>query len=130
MSEAQIESYASSKGLTSNIDAQSQTYVQDAQQSQKALDDINLQIRIINSIENYVNSPGSNKQPSTVGLQDASLTSLLDKLTEAELKKQNLLANNPPDNPIFESINGEISTLQSNIREKVRNDKETLMLTR
>ncbi|HTK20287.1 MAG TPA: polysaccharide biosynthesis tyrosine autokinase [Mucilaginibacter sp.] len=130
MSEAQIESYASSKGLTSNIDAQSQTYVQDAQQSQKALDDINLQIRIINSIENYVNSPGSNKQPSTVGLQDASLTSLLDKLTEAELRKQNLLANNPPDNPVFEPVNNEISALQANIREKIRNDKETLLLTR
>ena len=130
MSEAQIQSYASSQGLTNNIDAQSQTYVQDAQQSQKALDDINLQIRIINSIENYVNSPGSNKQPSTVGLQDASLNSMLDKLTDAELRKQNLLANNPPDNPVFEPINNEINTLQANIREKIRNDKETLMLTR
>ena len=130
MSEAEIQSYASSQGLTSNIDAQSQTYVQDAQVSQKALDDINLQIRIINSIESYVNSPGSNKQPSTVGLQDASLNSMLDKLTEAELKKQNLLANNPPDNPIFETVNNEISTLQANIKEKVRNDKETLLLTK
>jgi len=130
LSEAQIESYASSKGLTSNTDALGQNYAQDVQASTKALDDINLQIKIINNIENYVNSPGSNKQPSTVGLQDPSLTSLLDKLTEAELKKQNLLANNPPDNPIFESINSEISTLQANIREKVRNNKETLMLTR
>jgi len=129
MSEAEIQSYASSRGL-SNIDQQSQTYVQDAQSSQKALDDINLQIRIINSIENYVNSPGANKQPSTVGLQDASLNSMLDKLTDAELRKQNLLANNPPDNPVFEPINNEIKALQANIREKVRNDKETLMLTR
>lgn len=129
MSEAEIQSYASSRGL-SNIDQQSQTYVQDAQSSQKALDDINLQIRIINSIENYVNSPGANKQPSTVGLQDASLNSMLDKLTDAELRKQNLLANNPPDNPVFEPINNEISALQANIREKVRNDKETLVLTR
>ena len=130
MSESQIQSYASSRGLTNNIDAQSQTFVQDAQSSQKALDDINLQVRIINSIESYVNSPGANKQPSTVGLQDASLNSMLDKLTDAELRKQNLLANNPPDNPIFESINNEISTLQANIREKIRNDKETLLLTR
>lgn len=129
MSEAEIQSYASSRGLT-NIDQQSQTYVQDAQSSQKALDDINLQIRIINSIENYVNSPGANKQPSTVGLQDASLNSMLDKLTEAELRRQNLLANNPPDNPVFEPINNEISTLQANIKEKIRNDKETLVLTK
>lgn len=129
MSEAEIQSYASSQGLT-NIEQQSQTYVQDAQVSQKALDDINLQIRIINSIENYVSSPGTNKQPSTVGLQDASLNAMLDKLTEAELRKQNLLANNPPDNPVFEPLNNEISALQANIREKIRNDKETLLLTR
>ncbi|HTD40679.1 MAG TPA: polysaccharide biosynthesis tyrosine autokinase, partial [Mucilaginibacter sp.] len=129
MNEAEIQSYASSQGIT-DITTQSQLSVQDANASQKALDDINLQIRIINSIENYVNSPGANKQPSTVGLQDASLNSMLDKLTETELRKQNLLANNPPDNPVFEPINNEISTLQANIREKIRNDKETLLLTK
>lgn len=129
LSEAQIQSYASSQGIT-DIAAQSQLSVQDQNASQKGLDDINLQIRIISSIENYVNSPGSNKQPSTVGLQDASLNSMLDKLTEAELNKQHLLANNPPDNPVFEPINNEISTLQANIKEKIRNDKETLLLTK
>lgn len=129
MNEAEIQSYASSQGIT-DITTQSQLSVQDANASQKALDDINLQIRIINSIENYVSSPGTNKQPSTVGLQDASLNSMLDKLTETELRKQNLLANNPPDNPVFEPINNEISTLQSNIKEKIRNDKETLLLTK
>ena len=129
MNEAEIQSYASSQGIT-DITTQSQLSVQDANMSQKALDDINLQIRIINGIESYVNSPGTNKQPSTVGLQDASLNSMLDKLTETELRKQNLLANNPPDNPVFEPINNEISALQANIREKVRNDKETLLLTK
>jgi capsular exopolysaccharide synthesis family protein len=129
LSESQIQSYASSQGIT-DIAAQSQLSVQDQNASQKALDDINLQIRIINNIENYVNSPGSNKQPSTVGLQDASLNTMLDKLTEAELNKQHLLANNPPDNPVFEPINNEINALQANIREKIRNDKETLLLTK
>ncbi len=129
LNESQIENYSRNQGLT-DIAAQSQAYVQDNQYNQKALSDINLQVRIINSIENYVNSPGSNKQPSTVGLQDASLNSMLDKLTELQLNKQHLLANNPPDNPVFEPINAEINTLQSSIREKVRNDKETLLLTK
>jgi len=129
LSEAQIQSYASAQGIT-DINTQSQVSVQDANASQKALDDITLQIRIINNIETYINSPGSNKQPSTVGLQDGSLNTMLDKLTEVELNKQHLLANNPPDNPVFEPINNEISTLQANIREKIRNDKETLLLTK
>jgi capsular exopolysaccharide synthesis family protein len=55
---------------------------------------------------------------------------MLDRLTEVQLRKQSLLANNPPDNPVFEPINNEISTLQTNIREKIRNDKETLLLTK
>ena len=40
------------------------------------------------------------------------------------------MANNPPGNAGCEPINNEINTLQANIREKIRNDKETLMLTR
>ena len=76
--EAQLENYASSQGLTDNIGSQSQSYVQDAQSNQKALNDINIQIRIINAIDNYVNSPANNdRQPSTQGLQDAGASEVV-----------------------------------------------------
>jgi tyrosine-protein kinase Etk/Wzc len=128
--ESQLENYASSQGLT-DITSQSQTYVQDAQTNQKALNDINIQIRIINAIDNYVNSPqNSEKQPSTQGLQDAGLNTMLDQLSQLQLEKTQLLARNPPDNPVFEPINNGISNLQEKIKEKVRTNKEALLLTK
>jgi tyrosine-protein kinase Etk/Wzc len=128
--ESQLESYASSQGLT-DINSQSQTYVQDKQANEKALDDINIQIRIINNVENYLNSPqNSERQPSTQGLTDQGLNTMLDKLSELQLNKQHLLATNPPSNPVFEPINNEIRSLQEKIREKVRTNKEALLLTK
>jgi tyrosine-protein kinase Etk/Wzc len=128
--EAQLENYAKSQGLT-DISTQSQSYVQDQQSNQKALNDINIQIKIINGIENYVNSPqNTERQPSTQGLQDAGLNSMLDKLSDLQLNKQHLLATNPQDNPVFEPINNEIRSLQEKIREKIRTNKEALLLTK
>ncbi len=129
--EAQLENYASSQGLTDNIGTQSQSYVQDAQSNQKALNDINIQIRIINAIDAYVNSPAnSDRQPSTQGLQDAGLNTMLDQLSQLQLQKTQLLARNPPDNPVFEPINNQINNLQEKIKEKVRTNKEALLLTK
>jgi len=128
--EAQLESYARSQGLT-DITSQSQSYVQDQQTNQKALNDINIQIKIINGIESYVNSPqNSERQPSTQGLTDPSLNTMLDKLSDLQLNKQHLLASNPKDNPVFEPIDNEIRSLQEKIREKIRTNKEALLLTK
>jgi capsular exopolysaccharide synthesis family protein len=128
--EAQLENYASSQGLT-DINSQSQSYVQDAQSNQKALNDINIQIRIINAIDSYINSPANNdRQPSTQGLQDAGLNAMLDQLSQLQLQKTQLLAKNPPDNPVFEPINNQINNLQEKIKEKVRTNKEALLLTK
>lgn len=128
--ESQLESYAQSQGLT-DISSQSQSYVQDQRDNNKALNDINIQIRIINSIESYVNSSQNNeRQPSTQGLQDAGLNNMLDKLSDLQLNKQHLLATNPPENPVFEPINNEIRSLQGKIREKIRTNKEALLLTK
>jgi capsular exopolysaccharide synthesis family protein len=46
------------------------------------------------------------------------------------LNKQHLLANNPLENPVFEPINNEIRGLQEKIREKIRTNKEALLLTK
>jgi tyrosine-protein kinase Etk/Wzc len=128
--ESQLENYARSEGYIDNV-TQPQSYVQDQQSNQKALNDINIQIRIINSIENYISSPQNvDKQPSTQGLQDAGLNTMLDRLSELQLNKQHLMATNPKDNPVFEPINNEINNLQEKIKEKVRTNKEALLLTK
>ncbi len=104
---------------------------QDQQANQKALNDINIQIRIINGIENYINTSKNNeRQPSTQGLTDVGLNTMLDRLTDLQLKKQNLLSNTPAENPVFEPINNEIQSLQEKIKEKVRTNKEALLLTK
>jgi len=128
--EAQLENYARSQGYIDNA-AQSQSYVQDQQTNAKNLNDIDIQIRIINAIENYINSPqNSERQPSTQGLQDQGLNTMLDKLSELQLNKQHLLATNPKDNPVFEPIDNEINNLHEKIKEKVRTNKEALLLTK
>ncbi len=128
--ESQIENYEVKQGLT-DIASQSQSYVQDKQANTRSLNDINIQIRIINNIERYINSAQDiDKQPSTQGLQDQGLNYLMEKLSELQLQKQNLLATNPKDNPVFGPLNNQIKNIQEKIREKIRTNKETLLLTK
>jgi len=128
--EKMVEVYKSSQGLT-DINSQSQTYVASQQATEKALNDIDIQIEIINGIENFINSPkNKGEQPSTTGLSDPGLNSLLDKLSDLQLKKDQMLATTPEKNPIFDPINRQIATLQGAIKDKITTIKSGLISSR
>ncbi|MGZ3833448.1 MAG: polysaccharide biosynthesis tyrosine autokinase, partial [Mucilaginibacter sp.] len=129
-SESQVEGYSIKEGLT-DITTQSSSYVEHQQATKKEINDIDIQISIITGVENYLNSSkGTERPPSTGGLTDQSLNTMLEKLSDLQLKKDQYLATTPEKNPIFNPINKQIATLQESIRERVRTIKASLLATR
>ena len=128
--ETNVEKYSINQGLT-DIASQSNSYVDNQQKAKKDINDIDIQIGIINGIDNYINSPkNSGQQPSTGGLQDQTLNTMLDKLSDLQLKKDQYLATTPEKNPIFVPLNRQIATLQESIKDRVRTIKASLIATR
>lgn len=129
-SEKGIENYKSSKGLT-DIDLQSRVSLENLQTNDEKLNQATIQLDAIKRIDNYVNSAqNSEKVPSANGITDESLNSLIDKLSNLQLKYQELAATTPETSPEFEPINRQIKTTKQTIRETVRNIKLSLQSTR
>lgn len=127
--EGAVEKYRSEKGLT-DIESESRLYLENAQSNGAKLNDVNIQINVINNIEEYLNSQNSNSPPSTIGINDASLSSSIEHLSQLQLQKSKMLATTPEGNPIFDPINSQIKTLKSSISNTVSSIKSSLLATK
>lgn len=125
-SERGLENFKSSKGLT-DISLQSKVSLENLQNNDNQLNEANIQLQLINRIDEYVNaSQNSDKVPSANGIDDPSLSSLIDKLSGLQLQYQELAANIPETSPDFDPINRQIRTTKATIKETVKNIKISL----
>ncbi len=124
-----IETFKSSRGLT-DISADSKISLENMQANDAKLNEINVQLNTINGIERYVNSSqNSGKAPTTLGITDPTLITLVEKLNDLQLQREKLLATTPETNPDFEPINRQLAITKAAIKESVRNIKSSLSST-
>jgi len=128
--ENKIEGYRSQNELT-DVNAQSQMYLQQIQSNGEKLNDINIQLNIINKLDEYLNAPSNNNNgvPSTLGIQDQHLVELVQKLSDVQLEKNKLLASLPEKNPAFDPLNSQIAALKTAIKDNIRSIKSSLLTT-
>lgn len=128
--EKNVEGYRSSQGLT-DINAQSQVYLQNVQGNDIKLNEVNVQLNVIEGIERYVNSSSNNENPpATIGISDPALNSLIEKVAQLQLKKSALLATTPIANPVFEPIDRQIATTKAAIKQTIQSIKSSLLTTK
>lgn len=124
--ESEVEGFRSSRGLT-DISSQSQVYLENVQSNDNRLNEVNVQLNVINGIERYVNSTRTETPPSVLGISDAGLSSLIEKLSQLQLQRDRLLATTPEGNPAFGPIDRQIASTRASIRENIRNIKSSLL---
>ena len=127
--ENKVAGYRSGNGIA-DVNAQSQIYLQDAQANTAKLNDVNVQLNVINGLEQYVNSGGDGDVPSTMGLSDPNLVTLIQSLSNLQLKKTELLGSLPPGNPQFDPLNKQIASVKNAIKQNIKNIKSNLIATR
>ncbi|PRY54499.1 capsular exopolysaccharide synthesis family protein [Arcticibacter pallidicorallinus] len=128
--EKDVEGYKSSQGLT-DISSQSQAYLQSVQESDSELNKVNVQLNVIDGIENYINSAGSNgNAPATLGIEDPGLNNLVSQLAILNLERNKLLATTPEDNPLFAPLNSQIQSTKNAIKGNIGAIKASLLATR
>jgi capsular exopolysaccharide synthesis family protein len=102
--------------------------LQNVGENDQKLADVNLQLEVLNQVEKYVTSKNNSTGivPSTLGVNDATLNKLLDRLYQAELDYQRLKKTTAENNPIIQSIANEIEQIRPSILENIRNQKASL----
>ncbi|MDB5119310.1 MAG: tyrosine protein kinase [Sphingobacteriales bacterium] len=99
---------------------------------EKELSGIEIQRNVVESLESYVDNNNGQFElvPSTLGLQDPTLSGLTEKYNELQIERQRLLRTAEPNNPLVVNINEQLSGLKSNIRENLRNIHKSLNIAR
>jgi len=127
--EAGLEGFKSSRGIT-DIASDSKNSQDNLQNNSNRLNDVNIQLNIIEGIDRAINSSQDiDKAIATQGINDPTLTDLVNKLSDLQLQRDRLLATSPETNPEFDPINRQISTVKASIRENVKNIKSNLLST-
>lgn len=129
--EGQVQKYKSLEGIV-DLSEQGKVILQNESENDRRLADINIQLAVLEKVERYVlqkdNSAGI--VPATLGLDDAVLSQLLNKLYDSEIQYQKLKKTTAENNPILASVAGEIESTRPSILENIRNQRENLLATR
>jgi tyrosine-protein kinase Etk/Wzc len=128
--EKNVEQYKTSNSIT-DIGAQSQLFLESVKDNDAELSKVQIQLKVLNNLENYLNSNQDKSQtiPSTLGIDDPSLVSLVTKIAELQLRRESLLQTVPETNPIIGSLNDQIASLKVSLNSAVENLKSTLQIT-
>lgn len=129
--EKDVERYKRQKEVT-NVNLQVQSYVDNASEYKKQLNDWSIQIEVLESIEAYIQKQGDNYElvPSSLGIKDPTLLGLISKFNDMQLERERLLRTAQPGNPLVQNIDVQLGNLRVNILENLRNIKNGLIITR
>ncbi|WP_234736953.1 GumC family protein [Tellurirhabdus bombi] len=129
--EKDVESYKSNQGIT-DLSVQAETFLTTVQANDARLNEVNIQLGSLTDIERYVRGKAAERGtvPTTLGLNDATLLSLIGKINELELQRDLLARTTPDDNPILQSLDSQIKATKSSISENIQTMKEVLMTSK
>jgi tyrosine-protein kinase Etk/Wzc len=128
--EKDVEDFKSSRGLT-DISSEAQLFLQNIKENDVLLNKVNIQLKVIEGLEEYVNDPKQKGNvPSMLGIEDPVLGGLIEKLSALELEYDRLKAGSGANNPLLEPIRQQIMSTKVAVKDNVSGIKSTLILTR
>ncbi|ASU34734.1 GumC family protein [Mucilaginibacter xinganensis] len=131
LTEGDIESFKQQNGA---VDAASGTQInlQKSAEYNQLLENADVQLGIVNSIESYLGNPNNkfNVVPSTMGLKDPVLNTLITRFNDLQIERNRMLNSANINNPLVQNLSDQISSLQRNIRENLANIKTGFIIER
>ena len=126
--EHNVEQYRTQKKIT-DISAESSLFLQNIQKNDTELSKVNLQLEVLKQIEQYVFSNASIATPSSLGLDDPTLVSLITALNNAEAERIKLLSTMQPGNLRVKANEDQIKTLKEKLIDNIRMLRRSLEMT-
>ena len=118
--ENRLADFKQKSGLT-NLTSDAQMALQESSKYEQQRTENATQIRLVQFLNNYINDPVNKDEvlPANVGLQDASLTSVIDQYNTMIIERKRLLRTSSENNPAVIHINTGIEAMRRNVRTTV-----------
>ncbi len=107
-----------------DVEAQLSLYMDNIRETDKLLNEQEAKYFIAGDLESYLQTKANQFSvvPSSLGLEDLTLVSLIESYNKAQLARQTLLnANVTLESPLVKQVEGEIEKLRESILENIRN---------
>jgi tyrosine-protein kinase Etk/Wzc len=129
--EKNVEHFKSGNQIT-DISEESRLFLNSVQDNDIELNKIKIQQQVLDEISKYVHSKGFNTgtAPSTLGISEPVLLSLITQLVELENKQLSMSKTVKSDNPMLLSINDQVAALRQNIDGNIVSQQKSLAITR
>ncbi|TDH20845.1 hypothetical protein EXU57_20850 [Segetibacter sp. 3557_3] len=127
--EGNLANYQSANRVSSLEDQSSATF-SNTNAVDKDLLDINNQKGVVDMISRYLNNPTYRNKlvPSTLGLSDGTLSSMISHYNELQIRKEKEAPYLQEENEIMKDLNNQISSVRASILESLQNIGENLRL--
>jgi capsular exopolysaccharide synthesis family protein len=127
--EENLEGYQGNNAIV-DIKGQSSQSLENSNSVSKTISDINVQMSVVDMISNYFSSEGNSGKlvPSSLGLNDGTLTLLITQYNELQLKKQREAPLLAPNSTVMQDLNTQLANLKNSITESLSNIKHNLQI--
>lgn len=131
MIEGKIQSYKS-KSNAIDIGTQGRLFLENVSNNDQKLSDINMQLAVLNQVEGYVNSSNSTigVVPSTLGVNDPTLSQLVEKLYTSELEYEKLKKTTAENSPTLIAVVDRIEKIKPSILANIQSQRRSLLASR
>lgn len=128
--EKKVQQYKTGNSAV-ELNTQGNLFLQSVQSSDTKSAEVRVQMSVLDQIENYVknNQNGNAILPSSVGVNDPSLTQMVSNLTQAQLEREKLRKTVAENHPMMQALNEQINKLKPAITDNIRNQRKNLELS-
>ncbi|MGC9150169.1 MAG: GumC family protein [Microbacter sp.] len=129
--ESQVEAYKVSHNLV-DIPAQAQMILTSANEYQKQLASIEIQLNGVDWVEQQLLSPKTQYAliPANLGIEDKGLMGIIAGYDDLLMQRLRLLRSTNQDNPVLQQLETQIKMTRSNILASIKNVREGLTITK
>ncbi len=129
--ENRIQKFKAEKGVV-DLGEQGRLYLSNVGQNDQKVADINVQMAVLDQVEKYAKATGTQGSivPSTVGISDPTLTTLIEDLYATELDYEKLRKTTGDNNPLVTALSDRINKIRPNILENIQSQKNGLIASR
>ncbi|GAC1430773.1 MAG: tyrosine-protein kinase [Chitinophagaceae bacterium] len=127
--EGSLENYQGNNQII-NVASQSSQSFENANDVSKSLTNLNVQQGVVQMIEAYFNN-GDNQGklvPTSLGINDATLATLIARYNELQLKKEKEAPSLAPNGVILKDLTNQINSIKGSILENLQNITKNLQL--
>lgn len=125
-----IEHYKVANGIV-DLGEKGKVFLRNVADNDQKLSGLDMQLAILDNIERYLlGRDNSTVPPSTLGLEDKSITQVIQDLYSAEIEYTRLKSSTTEDNPIVIAATERIAQMRTQIRENLKNQRQSLKASR